>query len=757
MASKNVELSLKKTTLQQSILSLVRKNSFIITFAALSIFYVTVSLLWFKIDRRPPRWDESHNLTISQHSFQALQRGNLLGALQLEGITTTKPGLIPFLSACSYFLVGDSEELATFLVNGISMLLVFFSLLRLSKDLTNRIDLGAIAALLFCNVPVVLVFSGYYQVESAVTALVCFTVWLTLAIERAGFRKKGVSILLGLTVMLGMGAKHLYVVYVFAPLALMVCRTVISGTRPFRLALQQRLPLMISLAMGAGIGVLYHAYNFHIILEQWARSKDSMLTGGLGTSPKAWSVFIGLLSPTQLASAFWIFLFCLGVVISFVMKRWQVEYLLLSIVGGYIGVNYVASWPMSFYFLPLLPLFFFVCVIPVGVSIPLRWRSARVLERGRDLAAFAAICILALHHLEARIGTRDIFQVVSKVPTVLLASEPLAENPFTKDQYWNTAYVDGNQAILPYPHKWPLEDMLREVAREIRLRPNPRMYRLASLTSYEWMSSNLLEYKVWQLHLQHQLKYVVPLPPPATESLELFLSKYDFLILKTGRVLKQDFYLAEWARKSQAFVDEMTRNDFAVLRENGFTVLQRYDLPDGSEGTVWKSSRRFSSLLQDLPLAKRTISQPGYCTISSFIIDNKQREVLFQHPVPPPHLNELAFENISIDPGSKLAFGIALDPVSWSPGKGDGVEFILDISCEGQRKRFFNKYIDPKNNPQDRHWHDFLIDLHEFANNKITVILQTKPGPHDDINSDWAGWSDLRIQSAESTRQEPTQ
>jgi hypothetical protein len=747
MADQGVNFSLKNDTKKLAILSPIRKNSFIIAFTALSLFYVIISALWFKIDQRPPRWDESHLLMISQYSYQSLQKGDILRALDLHDITITKPGLIPFLSACSYFLLGDSEYVAAFLVNVLSILLIFYSLLRLSKNLTDRIDFGVIAALLFCNVPMVLVFSGYYQVELPITALVCYTICLSLAIDRAGFQNKGLSILLGLTIFIGIGTKHLYIVFICAPVTLLLCRALILGTRPFRISVNQRFHLVISLVMGTGIGILYHAYNFHIIQEQLARSKDAILTGGTGTPPGAWNVFLGLLRTPYLASAIWPVLFCLAVVISLLRKRWQIAYSLLSIAGGFMGVCYAASWPMNYYLLPFLPLFFLICFIPMAFPIPLRWPLAGTVERGRDVVAFALIGLLAFHYMGSRLGTENIFHVISEIPKVLSASEPLRENPFSKDRYWENTYVDGNQAILPYPHYWPVKDMVSDITRAIGTRSNSRLYRLAFLTNYEWMSIDLLAYEVWQLHLQRKLECIIPLPPPAYETITQFLTDYDFLILKTGDIFKKDFYAGEWARRSQAFVDKLTFKDYTVLRGNRFELLQRYKLPDGSEGSVWVSPGRMSrySLIDRLPYGEMSIKDPGYFAQTSYQIDNDQRRVLLQHPVPGPRVSEIRWRNLQIKPGSQLEFGITLSPDVWLPDHGDGVQFAIDLVENGARINLFNQYIDPKNNPNDRHWKDYKISLDAYGGKNIDLILITRPGPADNVDYDHAGWSGLVI------------
>ena len=52
------------------------------------------------------------------------------------------------------------------------------------------------------------------------------------------------------------------------------------------------------------------------------------------------------------------------------------------------------------------------------------------------------------------------------------------------------------------------------------------------------------------------------------------------------------------------------------------------------------------------------------------------------------------------------------------------------------------RYIDPKNQPADRRWHDIVIDLSAYAGQDVQLALLTLPGPAGDGRYDWAGWSE---------------
>jgi len=97
-----------------------------------------------------------------------------------------------------------------------------------------------------------------------------------------------------------------------------------------------------------------------------------------------------------------------------------------------------------------------------------------------------------------------------------------------------------------------------------------------------------------------------------------------------------------------------------------------------------------------------------------------------------------------------LTFGVGMDPTVWQTGQieGDGVLFELYITDSEGQHNVFSNYIDPKNNPADRKWHDAYADLTSYRGQDVTLSLVTSPGPEQDDRCDGAGWSDLALVKA---------
>ena len=102
------------------------------------------------------------------------------------------------------------------------------------------------------------------------------------------------------------------------------------------------------------------------------------------------------------------------------------------------------------------------------------------------------------------------------------------------------------------------------------------------------------------------------------------------------------------------------------------------------------------------------------------------------------------------DRSTMLRFGVGMDPIVWRSGEteGDGVLCEVYVTSSGTQHTVFSKYIDPKNRPADRKWHDAYVDLTSYRGQDVTLSLVTSPGSDQDDRGDWAGWSGLALVKA---------
>jgi hypothetical protein len=124
------------------------------------------------------------------------------------------------------------------------------------------------------------------------------------------------------------------------------------------------------------------------------------------------------------------------------------------------------------------------------------------------------------------------------------------------------------------------------------------------------------------------------------------------------------------------------------------------------------------------------------------------RPLLYQHP-PESGKAELVYA-VDVPRHGAFHFGIALAPETWMPAMGDGATFQIYVSELGAPQEgvpVFVRYINPKHNPSDRRWRNYVVDLAPWAGRTVHLSLSTEAGPADDWSFDWAGWSNPRVVS----------
>jgi hypothetical protein len=124
--------------------------------------------------------------------------------------------------------------------------------------------------------------------------------------------------------------------------------------------------------------------------------------------------------------------------------------------------------------------------------------------------------------------------------------------------------------------------------------------------------------------------------------------------------------------------------------------------------------------------------------LRTFSIGGEEEAVLFQHPP-----SSLLYTFMPSAESRFLVFRLALDPAVWGPDSGDGVLFKVSMVEEQTVETIFSRWVDPKNNPEDRRWLDGSVDLGPYLGQPITLELSTSPG--ESSAADWAGWGGLRL------------
>jgi 4-amino-4-deoxy-L-arabinose transferase-like glycosyltransferase len=186
-----------------------------LAFFALSLFFLGTTLVWLRLDRSPPAWDDAFYLTNSLVMYDALTTGGLRGfARQFLTIMGIKPPLIALLPAPVYLVLGRNSG-GAFAVNLAAMLVIFAVLYRLGRKFASR-RAGLAAVWIAGTMPILYGLSRWYLVECGLTAIVCVAIWLIVEWVDAPDLWK--AFLTGVVCGLGLLMKFSFPVYVGAPL-----------------------------------------------------------------------------------------------------------------------------------------------------------------------------------------------------------------------------------------------------------------------------------------------------------------------------------------------------------------------------------------------------------------------------------------------------------------------------------------------------------------------------------------------------------
>lgn len=142
--------------------------------------------------------------------------------------------------------------------------------------------------------------------------------------------------------------------------------------------------------------------------------------------------------------------------------------------------------------------------------------------------------------------------------------------------------------------------------------------------------------------------------------------------------------------------------------------------------------------LAHLPEAEQHNWGLGETRVETETINYESRVLLFQQP------SSQVVYSLALPLQSTLFFGYGMDLASWSPEQGGGVEcniYVLRPDESDKAYRVFHRTIDPKTNPDDRHWFDKQVDLSGFGGQTVKIIFETLLGPGGNASYNRGGWS----------------
>jgi hypothetical protein len=138
---------------------------------------------------------------------------------------------------------------------------------------------------------------------------------------------------------------------------------------------------------------------------------------------------------------------------------------------------------------------------------------------------------------------------------------------------------------------------------------------------------------------------------------------------------------------------------------------------------------------------------PPFLDVRYQDVAGEVRRWLYMHPP------SRASARLHVPPHAYFQAGLALDPQTWQTDVGDGVRFVLEADGPRGHTLLMDRRINPRANVTERRWVDVWVSLEALSGQDVTLTLRTDPV--EDLNYDWAGWSNPRVVIWESARPDP--
>ncbi len=187
----------------------------------LVVFHAANNWVWLQENVTWTGWDKARHLARSLSYTQMLSSPSLESLFNVVVGDPVRTPLFPASAAIMYWLFGYTEDVAT-MINVVYMAIALAATYGIgarwgrSAGMGGRARLlGLTAAALLALFPMFYSMSRYFYIEFALTAMVSLVVYMLLATD--GFQHRGVSLLFGLTLGLGMLTKRTFGVFAVGP------------------------------------------------------------------------------------------------------------------------------------------------------------------------------------------------------------------------------------------------------------------------------------------------------------------------------------------------------------------------------------------------------------------------------------------------------------------------------------------------------------------------------------------------------------
>ncbi len=711
--------------------------------------------LWLHIDTRPPGWDESLYLQMTEawrRFFLHPSEEALLAAVSL-GAWKTPPFWLALMGLLQTAL-GTDVKLATWLCNTLALGLLLLATYGLGRLFVSRLAGGCAAAL--ASVSSGIVFQEHwYLLDVPLAAMVAVALYGLARLPRAGVQRRDVALaalLLGLACL----TKYQAAVFLWLPALVVVgwrWRAERAGGASPGAAAGAALRLAAGLGGGAallvGLFVAAQAGNWHTFIQDTVRGLltphqqpyvgagpydgPALTWYSIGWYVRSWPEFELLDQWPLLALA------ALGAGVLFAQRQRTAMGLLLAwIAGAYLGLWFVVNKEGRFD-LALLPAIALLTCAPLGWLERAPWPRARA--RALQAALVLGVGLYAVFSLGWHaLGARTPFELATLAETPGVGSAAWRDSRGTSSAYQRDAW--------PAAEDWQDERILALLS-QARASLGLDHATVAFIPSVAGLQVGWYRYRVEVAG--EPLTFVSGGWDPQRAASRQRLLSAEFVLAKTGQAdvswgTTPD-ELAGVEAFSAALQDPAT--DLGRQVQRTLYPFARLPLPDGSEAVLYVRRKLLATvdLLALLDSAQISAVDPAFVAPLTVNVGGDRRRALLEHPPAGNGATTVSYRLDVVPEGAVLDCGIALQSEAWREA-GDGVEFRIDVLDAGQTTTLFQQYLDPKHQRTDRRWVDLQLDLSRYAGRAVELRLETRSGPAGDNRADWAVWSEPMILSS---------
>ncbi len=572
----NVGRMIKVNRIINEIINISKKYYNEIILMLLIVFHSIVNYIWLMRDTAPPEWDDQDMYLITSIMiYRALETFSID---QLAIATSNiRPVLVPFLTAIFYFFAGVSQDIAC-MSNILYLAILLFSVYGISKKISHKKEIGLLSAFIVSTFPMIFGMSRQFLMDLPLTAFVSSSVYLLFLTSH--FENRRYSLLLGVSMGLGMLTKQTFPIFLLFPL-LFIMRSDIAAAKylfhpmQFFNRIKQRRYIVLNILCAGiisfGMSSIWYIPNINNIYTLFSIAKDIDMNHSIMFYP------LGVINFSISFLYFMILVFLTIYTFLRSLNKYQISndeivILIMWIVMPFLIFSIFIQAQEFRYLLPATP--------PIAIIMSLQVDNIK-----SNIYKLLIILFILL------VGLTQFFSAtygISSMP-VEISVNTMIEKPLDKwiiysqdYKFHDPGFAEVSWTYPPRQEDWKIKeiiDLLYDISNTdetINLIPYCERFSLATFIYYELLYDKIIPNLV---HLN-------------SNEFRDKIHNTDYVIAKNRRNCDVDGLCNDINASLKILLDN----------SQNFTIVKSFSLPDGSEVEIYKTNRHTMKRIRPIGL-----------------------------------------------------------------------------------------------------------------------------------------------------------